>query len=147
MRGKVTKRTVDGLVVPGGADEATLWDTEIKGFGIRARASGTKTYILHYRAGCGRAAPLRKVTIGKHGSPWTPETARGEAKQLLGQVANGSDPAKLERATRQHSPLPSFANSISRRVSLTRRKRRSVAIKAKSSITLFRCLDASEWTR
>ena len=24
MRGKVTKRTVDGLVVPGGADEATL---------------------------------------------------------------------------------------------------------------------------
>ena len=31
MRGKVTKRTVDGLVVPGGADEATLWDTEIKG--------------------------------------------------------------------------------------------------------------------
>ncbi len=94
MRGKVTKRTVDGLVVPGGADEATLWDTEIKGFGIRARASGTKTYILHYRAGCGRAAPLRKVTIGKHGSPWTPETARGEAKRLLGQVANGCDPAK-----------------------------------------------------
>ena len=37
---------------------------------------------------------------------------------------------RLERATRQHSPLPSFANSISRRVSLTRRKRRSVAIKA-----------------
>ena len=29
---------------------------------------------------------------------------------------------RLERATRQHSPLPRFANSISRRVSLTRRK-------------------------
>jgi integrase len=94
MRGKVTKRIVDGLGVPDGSDEITLWDTEIKGFGVRARPSGAKTYILQYRAGCGRAAALRKVTIGKHGSPWTPETARSEAKRLLGQVANGSDPAK-----------------------------------------------------
>jgi integrase len=43
-----------------------LWDQEVRGFGIRARTGGAKTYILHYRARTGRGAPLRKLTIGKH---------------------------------------------------------------------------------
>jgi hypothetical protein len=97
MQGKITKRAVDGLATNSDA-EITLWDVELKGFGLRARASGAKTYILHYRAGTGRGAPLRKLTIGKHGSPWTPDRARTEAKRLLGLVASGRDPAK-DRAT------------------------------------------------
>jgi hypothetical protein len=39
----------------------------------------------------------RFFTIGPHGSPWTPEKARKEAKRLLGLVADGKDPAD-ERA-------------------------------------------------
>src|SRR5438270_2859562 len=93
MRGKVTKRAVDKLELDGNA-EAVLWDTELKGFGLRARSGGSKSYILHYRAGAGRTAPLRKITIGKHGSPWTPDSARAEAKRLLGDVAAGRDPAR-----------------------------------------------------
>jgi integrase len=93
MRGKITKRAVDKLE-PDDDAEAVLWDTELKGFGIRARSGGSKSYILHYRAGAGRVAPLRKITIGKHGSPWTPESARAEAKRLLGDVAAGRDPAR-----------------------------------------------------
>jgi hypothetical protein len=31
-------------------------------------------------------------SIGRHGSPWTPDTARTEAKRLLGVVAGGTDP-------------------------------------------------------
>jgi integrase len=92
MRGKITKRAVDALVVKAGA-EAALWDSEVKGFGIRVRKSGAKTYLVQYRAGAGRKAPLRKFTIGKHGSPWTPTTARTEAKRLLGLIAAGQDPA------------------------------------------------------
>jgi hypothetical protein len=75
-----------------------LWDQEVRGFGIRVRAGGAKTYILHYRAGTGRGAQLRKLTIGKHGSPWTPTNARNEAKRLLGLIASGEDPAE-RRAT------------------------------------------------
>jgi len=93
MRGKITKRAIDNLQ-PDGDAEAVLWDTELKGFGIRARSGGSKSYILHYRAGTGRTAPLRKITIGKHGSPWTPDSARAEAKRLLGDVAAGRDPAR-----------------------------------------------------
>jgi integrase len=100
MRGKVTKRAVDGLS-PSASTEAVLWDQEVKGFGVRVRAGGAKTYILHYRSGTGRGARLRKLTIGKHGSPWTPDMARTEAKRLLGMVASGHDPAERRNAERR----------------------------------------------
>ena len=89
MQGKITKHSVDALKPATGGAEAVLWDAELKGFGVRAQRGGAKSYVLHYRAGSGRGAPLRKLTIGRHGSPWTPETARSEAKRLLGVVANG----------------------------------------------------------
>lgn len=100
MTAKITKRTIDGLAVPAGSDESTIWDAAIKGFGVRTRAGGVRTYTLHYRAGSGRGVPLRKLTIGKHGSPWMPKTAMAEAKRLLGQVVNGGDPAKERGASR-----------------------------------------------
>lgn len=100
MRGKIIKSAVDSLVAKDAA-EVTLWDSEIKGFGVRARCGGAKTYILHYRAGNGRNAPLRKLTIGRHGSPWTPQTARVKAKRLLGLVASGEDPAIVRSAERR----------------------------------------------
>jgi len=99
MRGKITKRSVDTLS-PAGGSESVLWDSEVKGFGVRARATGGKSYILHYRAGAGRGAALRKLTIGKHCSPWTPETARTEAKRLLAEVAAGHDPATARQRER-----------------------------------------------
>ena len=100
MRGKITKRAVDALA-PKNSSEVVLWDQEVRGFGIRARVGGAKTYILHYRSGTGRGAPLRKLTIGKHGSPWTPDKARTEAKRLLGLIASGEDPAERRAIDRQ----------------------------------------------
>lgn len=99
MRGKITKRAVDALTAARGV-ETVLWDTEVKGFGIRARPAGGRSYILHYRIGTGRGAALRKLTIGKHGSPWTPEMARIEAKRLLAEVAAGRDPASARQGER-----------------------------------------------
>ncbi len=100
MQGKITKRSVDSLVPPADG-ETVLWDSEVKGFGIRARAGGGKSYILHYRVGTGRGAALCKLTVGKHGSPWTPDTARVEAKRLLAEVAAGRDPATARREDRK----------------------------------------------
>src|SRR4051794_35014477 len=103
MRDKITKRSVDALRAQGDGAEAVLWDSELKGFGIRVQRGGAKSYILHYRVGTGRGAPLRKLTIGRHGSPWTAETARSEAKRLLGMVEGGADPA-AEKITRREAP-------------------------------------------
>jgi hypothetical protein len=76
---KITKRAVDALVLRDGK-QAVLWDSEVKGFGVRVRAGGSKSYVLHYRPGSsGRAAPQRTLTIGTHGSPWTPDSVRLEA--------------------------------------------------------------------
>lgn len=103
MQAKLTKRIVDAATDRNGRD-AWVWDTEIKGFGLRVRRNGHRVYVLEYRPGAGgRSAPKRRVTIGKHGSPWTPEAARNEARRLLGIVAAGSDPA-LDKAGRKAAP-------------------------------------------
>ncbi|QSR17014.1 hypothetical protein CA833_07410 [Novosphingobium sp. KA1] len=86
--GKVTKRSVDAL------QEASiagfLWDDDLKGFGVRILSSSAASYIIQYRMG-GREARTRRYTIGSHGSPWTPMTARTEAARLLMLVAQGTD--------------------------------------------------------
>ena len=97
MRAKITKRSVDALRPTEEGREAVLWDAELKGFGVRVQRGSVKSYILHYRIGAGRGAALRKLTIGKHGSPWTPEMARAAAKRLLAIVAQGKDPAATKR--------------------------------------------------
>lgn len=74
-----------------------LWDDSLKGFGLMVTDKGARSYILQYRIG-GRGNPTRRVTIGKHGSPWTPETARNRASELLEQVRRKVDPFDAERA-------------------------------------------------
>ena len=93
---KLTKRVVDAAEASGAA--AFIWDDEIKGFGLRIAPGRTKSYVLFYRAGRGRNAPQHRITIGKHGSPWTPELARREARRLLGAIAAGDDPAAHRKA-------------------------------------------------
>src|SRR5262249_56586486 len=84
---EITKRVVDGAT-PGPATYL-IRDAELKGFVLVVTQAGAKSYAVDYRAGGGRRAPKRRYTIGKHGSPWTPEQARREAAKLLGDVARG----------------------------------------------------------
>jgi integrase len=103
MRGKITIGSVKALAarVAASSKEETLRDTALAGFEARARPDGAKVaYAVRYRAGRGRQALMRRVTIGKHGSPWTPETARAEAKRLLALVAHGKDPAGAKAAAK-----------------------------------------------
>ncbi|MEZ5905434.1 MAG: integrase family protein, partial [Geminicoccaceae bacterium] len=105
----LTKRLADTaepfLGEDGRSRETVLWDASVAGFGLRVSPVGAKAFILKYRAGRGRDATLRKVTIGRYGSPHTVETARREARRLLGIVAAGGDPAgdKAEKRRDQRS--------------------------------------------
>jgi len=57
---------------------------------------------VQYRVGRGgRGAKKPRVTIGRHGSPWTVEMAREKARRLLGLVAQGEDPAEEIQASRR----------------------------------------------
>src|SRR5262249_15406913 len=75
----------------------TVWDASLSGFGARRQKSDAVSYVLYYRTGQGRQ---RWYTIGRHGAPWTPDTAREEAKRLLGDVAHKADPAAEKRTAR-----------------------------------------------
>lgn len=67
-----------------------VWDSELRGFAVRGRATGLY-YVLKTRV----KGQQRWFTIGKHGSPWTPDTARKKVLTLLGEIANGHDPAEV----------------------------------------------------
>jgi hypothetical protein len=91
---KITKRIIDSVELK--PERYYIWDSELKGFGVKVEPSGTKTYILRYRTGNSASAPRRFISIGRHGA-LTPDMARNEAIKLLGSVATGNDPA-LEKA-------------------------------------------------
>jgi integrase len=99
--GKLTKSVVDGL-----AAGEMFWDTSLSGFGVRRQTKAPHYLVRYYFAG-----RQRFVTIGKHGSPWTVETARRQAKQLLGQIAGGSDP-QAEKAKAAIASAETFGASI-----------------------------------
>ena len=78
--GKVTISSIAKL-------DGWLWDTTCVGFGARRQANGLFYYVRFRHNG---AQTVR--SIGRHGAPWTPDTARTRARELLGVVAGGNDP-------------------------------------------------------
>lgn len=109
--GKITKRTVDALIAS--RSEGFLWDDGIKGFGAKITKSGAVSYILQFRMG-GREASTRRYTIGSHGSPWTPATAREEAQRLFLLIAQGIDPVEVEKQRRREAVDLAFSNYAER---------------------------------
>src|ERR1019366_7819373 len=90
----LTKRAIDALKPDG--TEVIHFDDALPGFGLRLKPSGVKSYLVQYRA----KGRTRRVTIGLHGR-LTAEQARGEARKLLGRVAQGEDPAEHRREAHQ----------------------------------------------
>src|SRR5262245_19554967 len=100
---KITKRTVEAAQ-PQNSD-VFLWDQELRGFGVRVKPSGVRSYIVQYRNVHGRS---RRLTVGTHGR-LTAEEARSEARQLLSKVARGADPAGEKKSLRDAPTLADFA--------------------------------------
>jgi integrase len=100
--GQITKRLIDGLKAKDG--EYFVWDNSLAGFGVRVQSTGARSYVVKYRAGSGRGAPTRRLTLGKVGT-LTPDEARTLAKKTLGSVAHGADPAAQKAADKRVSTL------------------------------------------
>ena len=81
------------------AERYTVWDTDLKGFGLRVAPTGTKTYLVRYRAGGGRRGTLRQLVIGRHGA-LTPDQARDAAEKALAAVQLGEDPQAAKAVKR-----------------------------------------------
>ncbi|MCJ2077619.1 site-specific integrase [Methylobacterium sp. E-016] len=94
-----------------GASEYTLWDSDLSGYGIRVRPNGAMSYIAVYRAGHGRKAPVRKLTLCAVGKI-TPDEARSLARKALGSAAHGQDPAAEKAASCQSMTVSELAEAF-----------------------------------
>ena len=82
---KIAKRTVDALRVDNG--DATFWDRDLAGFGVRVHATGRKVYVVQSRGPGG----LKRARIGRHGD-LTAEEARTRAAVAIDRIKRGEDP-------------------------------------------------------
>ena len=95
MQTKITKSKIDATDAID--KDVWLWDTDVKGFGIRCRKRtakgklGSKTYFLKH----GTGNDQQWIRIGVHGSPWTVDAARKDALRLLGRFVAGENPARV----------------------------------------------------
>jgi integrase len=88
-----------------------LWDAAVRGFGIRRQGGPDVSYVLLYRTPEGRP---RRFTIGRHGSPWTPDMARAEALRLLGDAVTGADPAAVKQERRHAATVAELCDAYLR---------------------------------
>jgi len=81
-KGKISSRTVSAFKGTAGKDMC-LWDTEVKGFGLRVQPSGRRSYIYKFRTPDGRR---RNRKIGE------PESLTAEAARriVLGMVSDAA---------------------------------------------------------
>ncbi|HME23863.1 MAG TPA: tyrosine-type recombinase/integrase [Acetobacteraceae bacterium] len=115
---RITAAAVEGL-----ASGAVIWDSEVRGFGIRHRARD-RIYLLKTRI----KGRQRILTIGRHGrGAWGPESARREAIRLLGLIRDGKDPA-IQRDEAKAAPnINTFAARYLTEYARPHKKPRTVA--------------------
>ena len=102
---RLTKRTIDALK-PDRLRDTFQWDGELRGFGVRVKPSGTKTFIIQYRNIEGRT---RRCVIGQYGV-LTVEQARDLAQKKLAAVIDGADPSAERHAVRQGLTVSALCN-------------------------------------
>jgi integrase len=95
----ITDKIVRNLT-PDTRSEFHLWDSQLPGFGVRKRQSGHSTWVLYYRPR--NRKRIRKLTLGNAYAIEATE-ARRQARELLGQIAAGKDPADAKLAYRDAS--------------------------------------------
>ncbi len=118
---KLTKRAVDAAM-PDPERERWLYDEDLKGFALRVSRTGVKTYVVQYRAGRGRTAPKRTMTLGKHGA-LTPDQARQDAKKVLADVTRGLDPAAARAADKIADTLADLIAAYLEDITKTKKKK------------------------
>ena len=92
---KLTKRSIDAVPSPNGAERIVLNDSEVKGFSIRI-SKGARTFYLYRWIG-GRP---QRIKLGCY-PEIAPEAARKLAEKFNGEVAQGKDLAAERRQRRK----------------------------------------------
>jgi len=92
----LTKESVEKLSPRPGESARVVYDTKLKGFGVRVSTS-VKAFFVYYRQGGGRGAQQRRVSLGRFGVVAVAQ-ARDQAAKLLAEAREGKDPIEERRA-------------------------------------------------
>ncbi len=101
---KLTDASVKDLLPPA-AGNRIVYDTEVKGFGVRITKSGARSFVLNYRAG----RRERRLTIGSF-PDWKTGPARDYAKALKKRIDMGEDPMASRHAERAAPTVDDLAD-------------------------------------
>lgn len=97
---KLTQRNIEALKASAVRDRKDVfgWDTEVKGFGVKASPKGAVSYVVQKSIG-GRAGKRKRIVIG-HYPAKDLDTARKEAGKAVSDVHDGIDIADVKRQTK-----------------------------------------------
>jgi hypothetical protein len=99
-------RRITAAAIEAMSSGTVLWDSEVRGFGVRYRGRD-RIYLVKTRI----KGRQRVLTIGRDGRGyWRPETARREAIRLLWLIRNGTDPASERDHEKAAPDLVAFAD-------------------------------------
>jgi hypothetical protein len=101
----LTDRTIASLQTPT-ESERQRWDDVLRGFGVRVSYGGTRAFVLRYRVN----NRLRRVTLGPYPDLSLFE-ARRKAREVLGDVARGDDPAQDKQERRDAETFRGLAKA------------------------------------
>lgn len=118
---KLTNRSVEAI--KSGDKDIFVWDSELRGFGLRVKKSGIKSFIVQYRNRFGQS---RRVTLDRLGVIG-PEAARARAKKMLARVGEGADPAEEEREDRKAPAVKDLADRYMKQHAKAKKRPASVA--------------------
>ena len=93
---KLVESSIARLTVPAGQRDSYLWDETLPGFGIRAYASGKKSFIVKYQLSTGQQ---RKLSLGP-ALPGTLIETRKKAQDILARARIGQDVQGEKQAAR-----------------------------------------------
>lgn len=95
-RVRITKKVIDGIKRPK-KGQFFLRDIELLGFGVRF-TPGSTSFILEKRI----KGRMRRISLGPYGG-LTLEDAQNKAKRMIGEIADGKDPAE-DRLEQKREP-------------------------------------------
>jgi hypothetical protein len=121
-RQKLTKTFVEK--VPTADHDVVVWDEALPGFGLRAKPTGVRSYIVQYRSR--NTGASKRLTIGKHGPLLTFDQAKRQARAILADAMRGKDPVEERRGARRAPTMAELAADYLERHAIPKKRLKSV---------------------
>jgi integrase len=117
MKKHLTAQTVTSLKPPK-VGQLDVWDTKLKGFGLRLSQGGTRTWVLMFRT---REGQLRRFRLGTY-PPLTLADAREMARNELANIQKGMDPVAEKAAARDGHTFGELAEKYMTKFAMVRNR-------------------------